>query len=175
MALRRYRAPCLLDDPTLMAHRTLPYVISELQPLRQRGYLTTYENGALTIGPLTVVGTGNTPLDGIKSLARRDVFYDAPLTELAVGTSGTTWNVSLSPVASTDYAVVGWDGFSPITQQQQSTIGTLVQNANKLGLRARFWGAPGWPIEARNNIWKTLLASGQIWLNADDLEAASQF
>ena len=175
MALRRYRAACLLDDPTLMAPRTLPYVISELQPLRAHGYLTTYENGVLTAGPLTVVGTGNTPLDGIKSLTRRDVFYDAPLTELTT-TSDTTWNVSLSPVASTDYgSVVGWDGFSPITEQQQTTIRTLVQNANKLGIRGRFWGVPGWPIEARNNIWKTLLASGQIWLNADDLKAASQF
>ena len=150
-------------------------MISELQPLRDRGYLTTYENGVLTTGPVTVVGTGNTPLIGIKSLTRRDVFYDAPLTELT-STSDTMWNVSLSPVASTDYvSVVGWDGISPITQEQQSTIQTLVQNANKLGIRARFWGTPGWPIEARSNIWRMLLASGQIWLNADDLEAASQF
>ncbi|KAK2463061.1 hypothetical protein APHAL10511_004716 [Amanita phalloides] len=158
------------DGPT-----TLPYVVAALQPLRDHGFLTTYENGVLTEGVVTVVGTGNTPLDGIKNLTHRDVFYDAPLTDLTTN-SGTTWNTSISPLASTDYvSAVGWDGVSPITQQQQSTIRTLVQNANGIGIRARFWDSPGWPREARDNIWKTLLASGQVWLNADDLEGAAQF
>ncbi|KAF8627626.1 hypothetical protein AX15_004323 [Amanita polypyramis BW_CC] len=164
----------LLVDMKTDGIATLPYVVSALQPLRDRGYLTTFENGTLTVGPLTVVGTGNTPLDGIKNLTRRDVFYDAPLTDLT-STPDTTWNVSLSPLASTDYGAVGWDGLSPITTDQQSTILKLVQTANSMGIRARFWDTPGWPIEARNNIWKTLLMSGDIWLNADDLEAASQF
>lgn len=92
-------------------------------------------------GPLTVVGTGNAPLDGIKKLTRRDVFSDAPLTELPVtNTSDRTWNVSLSPAASTDYVfAVGWDGISLITQEQQSTIQTLVQNTNKLGISDNIW------------------------------------
>ncbi|KAM6502632.1 hypothetical protein JOM56_002609 [Amanita muscaria] len=165
----------LLVDIKTDGNQTLPYVVSELQPLRDHGYLTTFENGVLTTGPVTVVGTGNTPLEGVKQLTKRDVFYDAPLTNLT-NTVDTTWNPSLSPTASTDYAVaVGWDGISPITSGQRSTIQNLVQHANSLGIRARFWDTPGWPVFARETVWKELLLSGDIWLNADDLAAASSF
>src|SRR6266478_1884347 len=58
-----------------LAYRTLPYVVSELQPLRDHGYLTTFENGVLTTGPVTVLGTGNTPLEGVQRLNPRDFFY----------------------------------------------------------------------------------------------------
>ena len=49
----------------------------------------------------------------------------------------------------------------------KSRLSELVQNSNKLGIRAGFGGTPECPIEAHNNIWKTLLASGQIWLNPE--------
>ncbi|KAM6502630.1 hypothetical protein JOM56_002607 [Amanita muscaria] len=153
---------------------TLPYVVEELQPLRDYGYLTTFEYGVLTTGPVTVVGTGLTPLEGVKKLSSRDFFYDGPLTKLT-NTADTTWSASLSPIASTDWGVIGWDGTSPITSDQRSTLRNLVQHANSLGIRARFWDVPSWPIYARDNIWKELLASGDIWLNADDLEAVANF
>ncbi|GKZ36812.1 hypothetical protein AbraIFM66950_008044, partial [Aspergillus brasiliensis] len=43
---------------------TFKAVISALQPLRDHGYLTTLkDNKTLTTGPVTIIGTGNTPLD----------------------------------------------------------------------------------------------------------------
>jgi hypothetical protein len=39
---------------------TWPYVIRALQPLRDAGYLTTYNGTSVVTGPVTVVGTGNT-------------------------------------------------------------------------------------------------------------------
>ncbi|KAF8624494.1 hypothetical protein AX17_007122 [Amanita inopinata Kibby_2008] len=165
----------LLVDMKTDGTEMLPFVISSLKPLRDNGYLTTFENGTLIQGAVTVVGTGNTPLDGIKSLQKRDVFFDAPLTNLT-NTTGTTFGPELSPVASTDYeTAVGWDGITEITQEQQHAIQTLVSDANNLGIRARFWDTPGWPVFARENVWRTVLAAGEIWLNADDLGAAASF
>ena len=171
------REPLLCFTGLLLhsAYRTFPYVVSELQPLRDHGYLTTFENGVLTTGPVTVVGTGNTPLGGVQKLNPRDFFYDAPLTNLH-NTADTTWNTSLSPVASTDFiSAAGWDGLSPATDAQKTALKNLVQGANSLEMRARFYGVPGWPVEARDSIWSVLLASGDIWLNVDDLEAAASF
>ena len=62
-----------------------PYVLSALQPLRDRQYLT-YQNATDVIpGPITVIGTGNTPFDLLASKATNpsgDIFFDAPLDEM---------------------------------------------------------------------------------------------
>jgi len=160
----------LLVDMKTDGPSTLPFVLSALQPLRERGYLTTcVSNGTCTLGPLVVVGTGNTPLAGIQALSPRDVFFDAPLTAL-----NSTFDITISPIASTDYEVaVGWSGIGNINQTQLAAIQKYVADAHALGIRARFWDTPGWPIQARNNVWQTLIDNGADWLNADDLEAAA--
>ncbi|MCJ1300285.1 Altered inheritance of mitochondria protein 6 [Hypocenomyce scalaris] len=62
-----------------------PYVLSALQPLRDRQFLT-YQNGTDVIpGPITVTGTGNTPFDLLASKATNptgDIFFDAPLDQM---------------------------------------------------------------------------------------------
>jgi len=160
----------LLVDMKTDGPSTLPFVLTALQPLRELGYLTTCSsNGTCTLGPIVVVGTGNTPLDGILALSPRDVFFDAPLTAL-----NSTFEITVSPLASTDYEVaVGWSGIGSINQTQLAAIQKFVADAHALGIRARFWDTPAWPIHARNNVWKTLIDNGADWLNADDLEAAA--
>lgn len=60
------------------------YVSEQLEPLRQRNYLT-YFNGTSTItGPITVVATGNAPFNKVVQVAHyRDIFFDAPLDLMA--------------------------------------------------------------------------------------------
>ncbi|GLB36231.1 hypothetical protein LshimejAT787_0305190 [Lyophyllum shimeji] len=83
---------------------------------------------------------------------------------------------SQAVVTHVDYEVsVGWNGIEDITEARRASITRLVGAAHGLGIKARFWNTPGWPIEARNNVWKELLNDGADWLNADDLEAASSF
>ncbi|KAK0478417.1 hypothetical protein IW261DRAFT_1483435 [Armillaria novae-zelandiae] len=144
----------------------LPVILEALAPLREKGYLTTQQ--------VTVIGTGNSPLDDVLALSPRDYFFDAPLAELS--TTETLWNVTISPVASTDYEVaVGWNGIGNISEAQLTNLTQFVNDAHERGIAARYWDTPGWPIQARNNVWKQLADAGADWLNADDLEAASQF
>ena len=83
---------------------------------------------------------------------------------------------TLSPIASTDYgSAIAWSGIGNITAEQRQTILTLVNDADSRGIKSRFWDTPGWPINARENVWRELLNDGAFWLNADDLEAASSF
>ncbi|RDB28590.1 hypothetical protein Hypma_015440 [Hypsizygus marmoreus] len=164
----------LLVDMKTDGAATLPFVLRAIEPLRKAHYLTTFSNGVLTKSAVTIVGTGNTPLEGIKALSPRDIFFDAPLTGLV--NSNTTWDATLSPLASVDYEVaVGWNGIGNITDVQSASITSLVEQAHDLGITARFWDTPGWPRQARDNVWKQLLRSGADWLNADDLQAASNF
>lgn len=144
--------------------------------MRSEGYLTTFAKGTLIQSAVTVVGTGNSPLDGVKALSPRDYFFDAPLTQLTDPSLNTTWDPTLSPIASTDYgSAVGWNGLGNISDAQVGNIVQFVGDAHSRGIAARFWDTPGWPIHARDNVWKVLLDNGADWLNADDLQAASEF
>lgn len=57
---------------------------SQLSPLRDRGYLTYFDGTDIVERPVTVVGTGNAPFEWLTANETyRDVFFDAPLAELA--------------------------------------------------------------------------------------------
>ncbi|KAJ3757196.1 hypothetical protein EV360DRAFT_46525 [Lentinula raphanica] len=165
----------LLVDMKTDGDSTLPPVLTALQPLRRLNYLTTFTNNTLTPSALTIIGTGNTPLQRIKSLSPRDIFFDAPLASLN-DDPDTIYNTTLSPIASTDYEVaIGWDGIGDISETQAGEVERLVGEAHRRGMKARFWDTPGWPVQARGKVWEVLVEKGADWLNVDDVEAASLF
>ena len=62
-----------------------PYVQSALDPLRSQNYLTRANGTQIIPGPITVVGTGNTPFDLVdsdESNPHHDIFFDAPLADM---------------------------------------------------------------------------------------------
>jgi hypothetical protein len=70
----------LLIDVKTSGAETWPWVLEQIQPLRERGWLTYFEDGKANMRPITVVGTGNTPFDILtKNTTYRDAFFDAPL------------------------------------------------------------------------------------------------
>jgi hypothetical protein len=96
-----------------------PYLVKALEPFRQRGYLTTFTRdsssspitqGKMSIGPLTIIGTGDTPILRVLEQNPRDIFIDAPLLALdrpIVYTDPTSgdlqlldWHPTFAPVAS---------------------------------------------------------------------------
>jgi len=88
----------------------------------------------------------------------------------------TTYDPTLSPMASTDYEVaIGWSGIGNISDTQLANLTRFIEDAHSRDIKARFWDTPAWPIQARNNVWEVLINNGADWLNADDLAAASSF
>lgn len=158
------------DGPT-----TFPYVVAALQPLRDAGYLTTYNGTAVTTGPVTVIGTGNTPLDQVQGVSPRDYFYDAPIPTLATTFSNITSDVS--PIASTDFAVQfpGVRGSTGLADAQLALLRDQVAVAHGKGILLRYWDLPGWPIGTRNAVWRSLWDNGVDILNVDDLEGIANF
>lgn len=70
----------LLIDVKTGGRDTWPWVLKQLEPLREKGWLSFMENGVLYQRPVTIVGTGNTPFDLLTANeTRRDTFFDAPL------------------------------------------------------------------------------------------------
>jgi hypothetical protein len=93
----------LLVDIKTSGRDTWPYVLQQLQPLRDRNWLTWTDGTTVKSGPITVVGTGNAPFDLLTSnTTYRDAFFDAPLEEMweppAPGESGSpSSDENLSP------------------------------------------------------------------------------
>jgi hypothetical protein len=85
--------------------RSYDPVVQALSPLRDAGHLTTFKNGSLVQGAVTVVGTGNTPLDKVLAAAPRDLFYDAHIQDIkdTPPAEGVEWGPEIAPMASANF------------------------------------------------------------------------
>lgn len=158
------------DGPT-----TFPYVVKALQPLRDAGYLTDFNDGTVTPGAITVIGTGNTPLNLVQGVSPRDYFWDAPIPTLATTYINITSDVS--PIASTDFAVQfpGVRGNTGLSALQLAVLQQQVLVAHARGIMVRYWDQPGWPVGTRNAVWRTLWDNKVDLLNVDDVAAVAEF
>lgn len=175
----------LLIDFKTDGEETWDYVHSQLNPLRESGYLTHYNGSDIINGPITVVGTGNTPFSRVvESSTYRDIFFDAPLDRLVddidhieAGTrmDDDTFNITNSYYASVSFnKAVGTPWFLHLTDRQVQTIRSHVRAAHRQGLKVRYWGTPNWPRSLRNHVWRVLTREGVDMLNVDDLVSATR-
>ncbi|OJD19492.1 hypothetical protein AJ78_00561 [Emergomyces pasteurianus Ep9510] len=78
----------LLIDFKNKAVDAWPYLLSQLSPLRDRGYLSYFNGTGVTEGPVTVVATGKASFSTLSANdTYRDVFFDAPLDALEKDTA----------------------------------------------------------------------------------------
>ena len=164
----------LLVDVKTAGLETWSKVVEQLEPLRERGWLSYFADGTVHTRPITVVGTGDTPFDLLtQNTTYRDYFYDAPLKKLAEGSFDDT----NSYYASVSFgSAVGnlWMGSSSLSEEQLDKIRSQVGEAHARGLKARYWDLPEWPVSVRNLVWDTLVEEGVDMLNVDNIRAAAR-
>ncbi|KAJ4362518.1 Altered inheritance of mitochondria protein 6 [Neocucurbitaria cava] len=95
------------------------------------------------------------------------------------GTVGTTpsshFDFTNSYYASVNFgSSIGWLWFGHISDIQLDLIRGQIRGAHARGLKARYWGAPKWPIGLRNKVWKLLVEEGVDYLNGDDLHGMTR-
>ncbi|RMZ74574.1 Altered inheritance of mitochondria 6 [Pyrenophora seminiperda CCB06] len=152
-----------------------PALLSQLQPLRDRNWLTYYDGKEMYRGPLTIVGTGNTPLELVQSnMTNRFVFFDAPL--LSVSAGNTTFNSTNSYYASASFKdAIGKMWFNRLSAEQERTLKSQIEMVQETGLQSRYWDTPAWPISLRDRLWFKLTELGVGVLNVDDLVSATKW
>ena len=163
----------LLVDLKTGGGETWPWVMKQLAPLREKGWLSYFEDGEVHERQVTVVGTGNTPFELIiANSTYRDAFFDAPLDKL----ENSTFDSTNSYYASVSFwSSIGnvWFKGEP-NQDQIVKIRAQIREAHTRGLHSRYWELPPWPIHTRNRIWRILVQEGIDLLNVDDLDAATK-
>jgi hypothetical protein len=173
----------LFIDLKTSGPETWPVVVDALEPLRSAGYLTTYNgtSNGITPGPVTVIGTGNTPQSNFTDPTEpRDYFFDANLAMLSTTQSNITSDIS--PIASCQFSrFIGEitteanSSVSGFNETQLETLRGHLSTAAEKGIKGRYWDTPGWPTSVRNGVWEVLEREGVGLLNADDLVAAAGF
>ncbi|KAJ5667898.1 uncharacterized protein N7477_006468 [Penicillium maclennaniae] len=162
-----------------------PHLMEQLQPLREGGYLTYFNGSEVQNRPITIVASGNAPLEQIlQSTTHRDVFYDALLDVLTHTTfstvkdlrmDGSLFNDHNSYYASVDFhQSIGSLPLGRLSQGQLAKIQHQILVAHERGLKVRYWGTPKWPIGLRNHVWRALVREGVDVLNVDDLHGATK-
>lgn len=160
-----------------------PYMLEALEPLRTAGYLTTYsrKTDAFTRGPVTVIGTGNTPLSHVYYATERVIFYDAPLRRLhkpaqipasPVGPAvEVQLDATISPMASAKYPVLAHVGVAmhPLHNPVIKWMTRRTDEASRRGIKSRWWGAAGKPKWFRRRVWGMMREARTDWINGDNL------
>lgn len=166
----------LLVDVKTAGSSTWAKVVEQLEPLRQRGWLTYVADGTVHTRPITVVGTGDTPFaDLISNATYRDYFYDAPLPKLLDDQAGSGYDATNSYYASVSFgSTIGTPWMGGLGAEQVERIRAQVRAAHEKGLLVRYWDLPSWPVGTRNRIWDMLVREGVDMLNVDDVKAAAR-
>jgi len=152
-----------------------PLILSALDPLRSKGYLTTWTSNSnmITPGPLTIVASGNARYEEVTSnTSYRDIFLDAPLSSISDPKYNTTnsYYASISLKQAVGYL---WGG--KFSSSQLQIIKKQIKAARDKGLKPRYWETISWPIPWRNGVWRTLMNEDTGILNVDDLESAARW
>ncbi|KAF6222107.1 hypothetical protein HO133_001193 [Letharia lupina] len=124
----------LLIDFKTSGSALWPHVQSALQPLREKNYLTRSNGTQITRGPITVVGTGNTPFDMVNSEEtnpHHDVFFDAPLSEMYGGTTSGDLSTATSINEEPPKDTMQGEPLSDENEKLADTTKVSLENARK--------------------------------------------
>lgn len=118
--------------------KTFPTVVKALEPLREGGWLTKFNGSAITQGQVTVIATGNSPLDQIQGVEERDYFWDAQLDKLNTTQQNITSDVTL--IASASFkAQFGWPNNGTLNSTMMAKLRSQISVAKERGIGFRYW------------------------------------
>ena len=129
-------------------------------------------------GPITIIGTGNTPLDKVKNQGEiRYIFFDGPLNKLKE-VSEDEINYKVSPIVSSSLRMLvqQLEITDLLNDDQVKNIKELVEIAHKGNMKTRIWDTPWWPVNLKRGIWRQIINDIKSdYLNVDDLVEGVEF
>ena len=147
---------------------------------REKGWLSTVEDGEFVSGPITVVCTGkNLPASLLQQGddvpdRPRDLFIEAPLHEL--DTTYADAPSTLAPMVNAQFrALFGGKPIpaSGLNTEQKELLRETIDSVHDRNMLIRIWDTPAWPPSTRNAVWRDLVEAGVDLLNVDEIREAA--
>lgn len=137
---------------------------------KYRRMMTAFENGRVKDGAVTAIVSGNRPRVYMEAQRVRYAAYDGRLSDL-----GTSTNQNFVPLISDNWTKnFTWQGIGPMPEAEREKLHDIVNTAHANGQRVRFWATPEIP-EAREAVWRELLAVEVDYVNTDHLAELESF
>ncbi|AXK33517.1 hypothetical protein DVA86_13515 [Streptomyces armeniacus] len=139
---------------------------------RYRRLFSTYAQGRVFRGPVTVVVSGDRAARApMEAQTVRRAFYDGRLADL-----GTSAPASFIPLISDNWTLnFTWTGAGTFPEAERAKLRGIVSAAHGRGQKVRFWATPDVPGAARDALWGELVAANVDYLNTDDLAGLEAF
>ncbi|CDR42236.1 CYFA0S08e05182g1_1 [Cyberlindnera fabianii] len=162
-------------------------IVRSFARFAKKGYLTTFntETQQWKYGPVTLIISGDVPVQKISQQRIRTMFVDAPMAKLMkmqdiakdqnIVNYNASTGISIFASASLKDIIDGSRAFrfsGGLSERELSMVKKTIDTAHLLGLKIRIWETPAWPATQRDDVWRQLTALGVDLLNADDLHAA---
>lgn len=129
--------------------------------------LTTFEQGSVRPGAVTVIVSGTTrPVATAAAQARRYAAMDGRLDDLKGDAPA-----HLIPWISANWTqVFKWQGNGALPPAERQKLEQIVRQAHNQGRKVRFWATP-----ENTAMWETLLAANVDLINTDKLDQLREF
>ncbi|MEV6636090.1 phosphatidylinositol-specific phospholipase C/glycerophosphodiester phosphodiesterase family protein [Actinoplanes sp. NPDC051470] len=136
-----------------------------------RRMLTTYRNGRVLPGRVTVVVSGDRPRELMAAQTTRYAFYDGRSADLNSGAKA-----SFVPLISDNWTTLfAWQGKGPIPPAERAELRSFIRDAHADRQRVRFWATPDVAGPERTAVWCELVAADVDHINTDDLAGLETF
>jgi hypothetical protein len=154
----------LLIDIKSEAEPTYAVLRQELE--RWKDVLTKFQRDKIITNAITIVLSGNRPIDIVAAESERLAGIDGRLPDL-----GTNPAPSLVPLVSDNWTKhFLWRGEGRLSEAERDKLSGIVTKAHQQGRRIRFWGVPDTPEG-----WEAMQAAGVDLINTDDLTGLGGF
>jgi hypothetical protein len=155
-----------IKTEALATYKVLSKMLAEYESI-----FTTFDSNGRTDKAVIAIVSGNRPRGLMESEPIRYAGYDGRLVDLESDAPAT-----LIPIISDNWSKhFSYNGAGSMSAEERRKLKKIVETAHKKGQRVRFWATPDRPTQARQTLWRELLASGVDLLNTDDLQGLQQF
>jgi glycerophosphoryl diester phosphodiesterase len=154
----------LLIDLKTEGKRTYPAVRRELE--KYSDLLTTWKDGQLHAGPVTVIITGNRDRATMEAEKVRIAFFDGVLRDQnsKVGSDFIPW------ISSNWNESFKWDGTGQMPDNERAKMRKIVAAAHATNQKVRFFASP-----ENEEVWREMLANDVDLINTDWLQELRDF
>jgi hypothetical protein len=154
----------LLIDCKSEAEPTYAVLRKELQPFMN--ILTRFGANGIKTNAVTIVLSGNRPVEQVASEAERYVAIDGRLPDLESNAPP-----ALVPLVSDNWTkIFQWRGMGALSGDEQSKLRSLTAKAHEQGRRIRFWAVPD-----QRDAWAALREAEVDLINSDNLVGLAEY
>ena len=140
----------------------------ELEPYQQ--VLSVYRNGKVEKGLVTIILSGDRPIETLRSEKQRRVFIDGRYKDEQLQEES-----ALIPLISDDwYNYFTWNGQGEISKKEFQKLKEMVSVCKKHNKMIRLWGYPG-KGEKAVAFWRVLTSAGVDLIGTDDPMLFNEF